>query len=304
MMDWEQWFRSAADAPSNTEDSKRDRTEKQIRDALAGSKALQGRPYRVYAKGSYANNTNVRLDYDVDISVQYEGYFYYDLSFDLKDKPKETVGIVDSTDSYTRDEFKADIKAALESAFGTTAIEIGNIAYRVREEKTTLPADVVPCWNYRRYDGVTASGAHIFNLGSRIYTLKGESIDNFPDQQLDNGVAKNVRTNYRYKYIVRAIKKLHTYLDDKTLITTPLPSYLVECLVYNVPDDKFGNARYLDDVRSVLAAIFNETLSTGSSKDWVEVNELKYLFRTSQPWTSAQVHQFADAAWNEIGFDA
>lgn len=72
-MDWESWLRKAAARPSDHEDSKREKTEKEVKAALAASDALAGRPYRVYVKGSYANNTNVRLNYDVDVAVEYHG---------------------------------------------------------------------------------------------------------------------------------------------------------------------------------------------------------------------------------------
>src|SRR5665647_452689 len=101
-MDWESWLKSAAQRPSDHEDSKRDRTERQIRAALDASDALQGRPWRVYVKGSYANNTNVRLNYDVDIAVEYYGYFDFELAFDLEGHDKSAVGLVSSDDPYTR----------------------------------------------------------------------------------------------------------------------------------------------------------------------------------------------------------
>ena len=301
-MGWEEWLRSAADAPSKNEDDKRDRTEQQVRKALADFGALKGRPYRVYVKGSYANNTNVKLDYDVDIAVQYGGFFYYDFEFALKGQPKSVVGLVDSTDPYTRNEFKSDIKSALMSAFGATAIQTGNIAFRVREGKTTLPADVVPCWDFRRYDGITSKGEPIIQYGSRAYSASGEEINNYPDQQKEKGLAKNSRTNSRYKYIVRATKKLHTYLDEKGLIKKPLPSYLIECLLFNVPDKEFGNSKYMSDMRSVLRIVYNSTLDAGDWNDWEEANGMKWLYRGNQSWTRGQVHQFADAAWNALGF--
>ena len=34
-----------------------------------------------------------------------------------------------------------------------------------------------------------------------------------------------------------------------------------------------------------------------------EVNELKYLFRSGQPWTRQQAYGFVAAAWNYIGFE-
>jgi hypothetical protein len=254
----------------------------------------------VYTKGSYANNTNVRLNYDVDIAVEYRGFFYYDLMFDLKDSSKEDVGLVDYTDPYTRVEFKSDIKAALVAAFGSTAISQGDIAYRVREKKTTLPADVVPCWEYRRYDHIV-NGRSVFQEGSRIFPTSGGYTDNYPAQQKSNGTAMNVRTGIRYKYMVRALKRLQTKLVEDGELTIELPSYLIECLVYNVPDSCFGGPKYLSDMREVLVKIFNATLAGGDSGEWEEVNGLKYLFRVNKSWSVTQVHQLAEAAWDKLG---
>jgi hypothetical protein len=36
--------------------------------------------------------------------------------------------------------------------------------------------------------------------------------------------------------------------------------------------------------------------------EWGEINELKYLFRISQPWTMEQAHAFVSAAWDYLGF--
>jgi predicted nucleotidyltransferase len=301
-VDWEAWLRTSASPPSDNEDSQRQRTEDQIRDALESYEPLRGRPYAVYAKGSYANNTNVRLNYDVDIAVEYRGYFYYDLCFDLEGQPKETVHVVDSHDPYTRDEFKADIYQALVDAFGAGAIEVGKIAYRVREKKTTLPADVVPCWEYRRYDRIE-NGSPVFQEGSCVFPAGGVRTPNYPAQQLRNGNAKNTDTLRRYKRMVRALKRLQTRLVDNGILTHDLPSYLIECLVYNVPSPSFGESSYLADMRAVLAHIFNATLPSGDCADWEEANGLKYLFRGSPPWKVAEVHALADAAWDELGLE-
>lgn len=248
--DWETWIRAAAKPPSETEDSKRQATEDQIRKALARHPGLHGRPYRVYAKGSYANNTNVRLNYDVDIAVEYYGYFYTDLCFELEGLDKSVVGLVDSTDPYKRADFKSDVLEALKASFGSDAIQEGNIAYRVREKRTTLPADVVPCWEYRRYDRI-GSGNAVYNLGSRVFPKNGGTRDNFPQLQHDNGVQKNLLTARRYKRMVRSLKKLQTKMVREGFLSVELPSYLTECLVYNVPNSNFGHTTYLQDLRAV-----------------------------------------------------
>ena len=207
MTDWEAWLRRSAEPPSKNEDEKRQRTEDQIRAALDAYEPLQQRRYIIYAKGSYANNTNVRLDYDVDIAVEYRGFFYSDLCFELEGASDADVGIVASSDPYSRADFKSDIRAALIAAFGSTAIEDGRVAYRVREKKTTLPADVVPSWEYRRYDRIV-NGIPQYHEGARIYPTSGGYKNNFPKRQLTNGRAKNTRTGLRYKRLVRALKKL------------------------------------------------------------------------------------------------
>lgn len=301
-MDWEDWFRTAAKRPSDYEDDKRDRTEDQIADALASYCPLKGK-YVTYVKGSYANNTNVRLNFDVDVAVEYTGYFYSDLCFELDGHDDSEVGVYSSTDPYTRGQFKADIRTALENAFGKSAVEVGRIAYRIREEQTTLPADVVPSWEYRRYDGLNPDGSPIVQIGSRVYPSSGPYVNNFPKIQIINGTAKNNQTGRRYKRMVRCLKKLQTRLVENGLLDEELPSYLIECIVYNVPDDAFGHQTYSSDMRAVLAYLFNETLSGGDSWDWHEVHELHYLFRGENSWTQQQVHQLADAAWNHVGFE-
>ncbi|MEU0792439.1 nucleotidyltransferase [Amycolatopsis sp. NPDC005961] len=299
-MNWEDWLKTAAKRPSNHEDSRRQRTENEIKAALSNYRPLAGRKYRVYAKGSYANNTNVRLNYDVDIAVEYYGYFYSELAFDLKGKDKSAVNVKSSSDSYTRAEFKADILGALEKAYGESAVDAGRIAYRVREKKTTLPADVVPCWEYRRYDRIE-NGEPVFHQGSRVYPSDGGHKDNFPAQQLAEGIEKNNATGRRYKRMVRALKKLQTRLVENNELDEELPSYLTECLVYNVPNKYFNHATYLADMREVLATIFNATLVKGDWNDWEEVHELKYLFRGKVSWTREQVHTMASAAWDHLG---
>lgn len=297
MTDWENWLRSAAKRPSDHEASKRDRTEREIREALAAYAPLQGRPYRVYVKGSYANNTNVRLNFDVDIAVEYHGFFYYDLDFKVLGQDKSVVGVISSDDPYTRDEFKADSIAALNASFGSSSVTKGDIAYRIRNNRTTLPADVVPCWEYRRYDSTD-----VCHVGSRVYPESGGWKDNYPAVQLANGRLKTQATGRRYKRMVRALKKLQTLLVDKGVLVTELPSYLVECAVYNVPNTEFNGTTYLADMRNVLAFLYSKTLPIGSWESWVEVHELKYLFSGSG-WKRTDVHALADAAWDYVGFE-
>ncbi len=55
---------------SPTEQDQQERTERMIREAVNQHRAFANCRVNVYAKGSYANNTNVHADSDVDIAVQ------------------------------------------------------------------------------------------------------------------------------------------------------------------------------------------------------------------------------------------
>ena len=90
--------------------------------------------------------------------------------------------------------------------------------------------------------------------------------------------------------------------EDKVSAANNIPSFLIECLVWNVPNEDFNNDLYTTDVRCVLAHTFNKTLDDDQCKEWGEVNELKYLFRSSQHWTREQAHSFLSAAWDYLGF--
>jgi hypothetical protein len=103
--------------------------------------------------------------------------------------------------------------------------------------------------------------------------------------------------------MVRILKRLRDVMQDKGIAESKnVASCLIEALVWNVPDEGFDHSTYADDVRYVIAHAFNNTRDAKDCKDWGEVNNLMYLFHSSQPWTRVQANQFLDAAWSHIGF--
>ncbi len=300
---WEDTLRGWVKPPSDNEDVKRDKTETEIKEALSSSSRLKNVKYKVYTKGSYANNTNVRLDYDVDVAVECTEFCYHEVSSSATGK-KDAIDAQFSPygKKYDLVAFKADIEAALVDYYGRSAITRGNIALRVREKKTRLPADVVPCCGFQLVTDINQKGEMTILRGARIHPDKGANVTNWPQQQLENGIAKNNSTNYRYKYMVRALKRLENLLVQEGKLVDELPSFLIECLVYNVPNDNFSHKNYVDEMRAVLAPIFNATRNKEDCSDWIEVSGRKYLFHSGQSWTYEQAHSLADKAWKRMGF--
>lgn len=298
-MSWEDKFQNWGKPPSETEQEKCDNAERAVRKAIAASPALKDRDTRVFVQGSYRNRTNVRFDSDVDICVLCKDVCFVDYSM--------SEGLVDgdvglTSHPYTYAEFKNDVEAALRSYFGSGSVTRGNKAFDIHENTYRVDADVVACFEHRRYMG--RPGNYRYLSGTQLLPDKGGIIINWPEQHYENGVGKNDATNRRFKAIVRALKRLRNEMDDEGILAVKvIPSYLIECLVWNAPNEKFGYPSYTSEMRSCLAHLFNNTISFDDCKEWGEINELKYLFRDSQPWTLPQAHNFVSAAWDYVGFE-
>ena len=83
-----------------------------------------------------------------------------------------------------------------------------------------------------------------------------------------------------------------------------VPSYFVECLVYNCPDWMFAQSSWTSVVKSVLSQIYSSlegSEPSDNSERWLEVNEAKYLFFSAQKWSRAEGRAFAQAGWTYLG---
>jgi len=299
--DWEATFREWSKPSSETEEQKYKNAERMIGDAIRESATLGGKDIRVFAKGSYRNNTNVRQESDVDVVVVCREPFYADFNF--ADYGGDALGLTDSPYGYAQ--LKNDAEAALVTKFGRSGVVSGNKALEIHANSYRVDADVVACFELRRYHKQSLFGSVRFPyaVGTRFYSDSSEQIDNWPDQQYENGVGKNNATGNRYKFIVRALKRLRNEMAEHNILAAkPIPSYLIECVVYNAPNTCFGHSRYSDDMRAVIGSVWRGTQTDDACEEWGEVNEMKYLFWPRQPWTRAVTHAFLEAAWGYVEF--
>ena len=126
---------------------------------------------------------------------------------------------------------------------------------------------------------------------------------NWPEQTYSNGVERNTATGRKYKRVIRILKRLRDRMqDDGIAIAKKTPSFLIECLVWNANVDAFSKDTYTAIVRHLLADLWNRTRKDDDCSEWGEVNELKYLFHLSQPWTRQEAKEFLQAAWFYIGY--
>ena len=227
--------------------------------------------YEVYLQGSYANTTNIRGDSDVDVVVESNSIYYSDLEEHLK----PNIGWSPGKHSYS--DFRREVIAALTSYYGSHLVDAsGGKAIKVLPGSTSnrLKADVLPCASYRRYEAVRviAEGITFWNQHTH------EQIINYPKLHIRNGEQKNgpYRTSTWYKRSVRMFKnaRLQIIGNDDSL-RNRFPSYFVECLFYNVPDNYFGYSyqrTYVQVVDYLTAAFRNgaaDKFTTQSGQHWL-----------------------------------
>lgn len=275
---------------STTEQQKQDTTERMIREAINAHPAFQTLSRKVYAKGSYANNTNVRSDSDVDVAVECTNVFYYD-----KTSPELETSTTPYSGEWTPDKLRSEIITALTAKFGSNVDASGSTAIQVHSSSARVEADVVPCFEYRYYYSDTS-----WVEGARVYKTDGTHVENYSALQLTNGRNKNTRTGQAYKKTVRILKRLeNAMVADGS--HREVPSFFVECLVYNCPDALFAASTWTARVESVLAHIYRSldgNEPTSENDRWLEVNDTKFLFHSSQKWTRKDARDFAAAGWN------
>jgi Nucleotidyltransferase domain len=290
-----------AKGPGTTEQEKCDNAERAIKDALADDKFLDELPIkpRVFVQGSYRANTNVRQDSDVDVCVLLPNRYFYDLTFsDITDEQEP--GMTPSSLTYS--DFRNEVEKALVQRFGRTGVTRGNKAFDVHSNSYRIDADVVTAFEMRRYGKRRADGTLPCTKGVAFIPDKGHLIQNWPDQTHENGVAKNNRTGKNYKRAIRIIKRLRNEMQDKGIAAaTDIGSFLIESLVWNVPDDAFERETYTAIIRHVLAHTCNETRTDETCIEWGEVNELKYIFKGSGGLRE-RVNKFLNAGWDYLGY--
>lgn len=296
-MSWEDTFSSWSNPPGQTEQDNMENAETAIKKAIANNDRLSDMDITVFAQGSYKANTSVKQDSDVDVCVRLNSTFF---TFYPAGKNDSDYNNIKGSISYA--EYKNLVGEALTDYFGSKYITRGRKAFDIHSNSYRVDADVIPAFAYRRYFG-NGHEDYIKPVGVAFIPDRGLRIENWPEQNYSNGVDKNKATSLRYKKIVRILKNLRNDMQEENIdAANNIASFLIESLVWNTPNEGFGNSKLTDDVKYVLAHTFNDTRTDETCNEWGEVNELKYLFRPSQPWSRTQANNFLSAAWDYIGF--
>ncbi len=247
----------------------------------------------VYLQGSYRNNTNVWGDSDVDIVLCHTGAFFYDIDA-LNEGGKAAFKADYPNDAaYGYTQFKKDAEDYILSLYA--GVTTGGKALKIPAGGNRRDADVIVCQSVRRYvsygpaPGTKHEGIAFFADGTRI--------DNFPKQHAENCTLKHQATEQRFKRMVRVFKNMRNSLIDSGHLTDDVaPSYFIEGMLFNVPNDRFVGS-YQDmwvNCFNWLIEADPDRLTTGSQLHWLVRD------KESVCWPSNHFHEFLAAlrgAW-------
>lgn len=293
------WERPASDS----EEVKIQRAADAARQVVGGNATLIAEAVQIRPQGSYFNNTNVRLEADMDLRVQLPDIITVyaqdvdparaDLVEGYSRTGRTTVAIANTV----RDALAADCRRR----FGASNVTVGKKAVTVDGlSGSRADVDLVPAFHAHHINN-DGFGGYTRHEGVTIVSADGSRTHNFPEQHHANGKTKRSSTRYRFKKVVRMLKRLNYELADQGVIPKRVPSFLVECLVYVVEDFHFlqEEDRYTRLVR-VLRRVRAKLADAGWVAMATEVNEIKFLFNPAQAWTLADARGFIDAALTRL----
>jgi hypothetical protein len=265
-------------------------THQSIRNVLQNYQWSSNITYISYLQGSYRNSTNIRGDSDVDLVVELTSVFYSNLT------AEEKLQLGMTSADYTWSAFRQDVISALSKYYGSQYVDTsGSKSIKLLPSSGRLKADVVVAATYKHYESM-----RLVAEGMTFWTVPGgQQICNFPKRHYDNGAVKNSnqQTGGWYKPTVRVFKNARSRINTGLLFPKQFPSYFIECLLYNVPSNKFG-VSFQSTFTSSLDWLSTE-LNNGNWQRFVCQNEMSYLFgNSSVQWNIDDARDYVEKSIN------
>ena len=132
----------------------------------------------VYLRGSYRNHTNIRGDSDVDVVVETSGVFYENLTAEQRRLRGFSPG------RFRWGDFRDEVYRSFPAHYGQGTVRPGNQCIHVGAAGNRLNADVVPCCEYREYQGAGHA------KGITFWTQTGIQIVNFPQLHYNSQIPR------------------------------------------------------------------------------------------------------------------
>ncbi len=285
---------------SETEEQKISNAIAMIKDAINAHETLKTKSIEFIVQGSYGNNTNIKLDSDIDICAMLKDTFYSEYR---EGATKADYGFTDGTNSFS--DYKKLVIEALIKKFGTEHIIVGNKAIEIKSNTYRVKADVVPAFQFRNYKQDKGNNSNNFVEGIKFISSTSDVIVNYPKVHTANGISKNTNTQRKFKRAVRLFKRIRNkMIEDGLPIPKCISSFLIEGLLWNTPNSTFTNATTWNELlKNSIIFIYKNTNEEAKCKEWGEVSEHFYLFHSGRKWKREDVTNFLTQMWNYLEYN-
>lgn len=262
----------------------------------ASSTPYYSQSFDIFLQGSYGNDTNIRADSDVDVVMMLTSSWRRDIS-ELPQDQANAYARAFSTATYQFSDFRNGVVSQLQKVYGYSNVKVGNKSVKIAASPGRLGADIVVCQQYRYYRSFYSPSSQSFDEGIIFPASTGGEIINYPKLHSQNCTDKHQNTGQVFKPTVRVFKNMRGRLiDARTLTKDIAPSYFIEGMLYNVPNDQFSGS-----LGDVFCNCINWLRKTDRSK-FVCPNRMQFLFgATSVQWDNDKCGRFLDALadlWN------
>ncbi|MDR6317446.1 hypothetical protein [Actinoplanes couchii] len=191
--------------------------EGELRRALSRSTLLDGRAFEIFGQGSRVNGTHLDQGSDIDLVLM----------------------LTAPVPGYGWEEFRDDVLTVLGESH---TVRMGRRCLNV-DDPGSLFGEMVDVLVATEHRWSPVPGAGFSEQGVFFRDQDGRAIVNFPRQHRRNGDAKDRRTGGRFKEAVRAAKRARRRGGADLMIDGWLaPSYLIECLLFTIPDRIYRSA--------------------------------------------------------------
>jgi len=267
-----------------------------IRNVLNDSNSpYYAKSFEIFLQGSYGNQTNIYADSDVDIVIRLDSVYYSDTG-NLSASDKTNFDQKFEKSDYQLSDFRREVLEWLRLKFGQ-GVKLGKKAIKIPSSGNRRDADVLACAIHRTYYSYPTVGQPNTREGVVFWTTNNEEIVNYPKQHLANCTSKHQSTNQLFKRNVRILKNMRNKMIDDGLIEKGLaPSYFLEGLLWNVPDQLF-QAPYRTAVSNAIQFILNADrtqftcangchwlLRDGHSVCWPPSDYEAFMFQLKKFW--------------------
>ncbi len=240
-----------------------------------------GDTYSVLPFGSQYFDSAISQNTPLDIYVINKKDYYYDAQSTV-----DTSSLNLPTEKIDYKKYRDTIYKCIQKHFGKHNVSLVANTIYIKQEQYRV--HVKPAISYHAYTNVidkTGKTIVSFIEGVTLLNKDGSNVVYYPYHEQKNYHNVNIKTDNRFNSIVRVFKHLSDWISRKEGYSTMVSSFLITCLVYNVPNVIIKRMSGYDDAVAEIVNYLYDILTTDLYKEMYEINDIKLLFSSKQVWT-------------------